>query len=335
MTPNLRVRPKHGQTGLTRRSFGLLAAAPLLANVTAARADTWPSRPIRIEVPFAAGVSPDVVSRMLAEPLGKALGQPVVVDNRAGAAGIIGAEVAARSAPDGYTLFMAVNSIVGINPHVYSKLPYDTFRDFVPVTQVVRVPYVLVTGPNGFADMRDVIARAKARPGSVDYASLGVGSGPHVVMEMFSNMAGIRMTHVPQRASALPEVMAGHVPLLFDPVTTALPLVRGGKLRALAVTSARRLAALPEVPAVAEVLPGYEGDGWQGFYMPAGTPAAVVQRMNRELVTLLARPDIRSRLGELGLEPVGNSIDEFTRITRADFDKWGRIARANGIRTEG
>jgi tripartite-type tricarboxylate transporter receptor subunit TctC len=320
---------------VSRRAFTALAASGLLGAGTARASLPWPSKPLRIVVPFAAGISPDVVSRLLAEPLGKALGQPVVIDNRAGAAGIIGAEVAAKSPPDGYTLFMAVNSIVGINPHVYARLPYDTFRDFAPVTQVVRVPYVLVTGPNGIGSLQDLIARAKARPASVDYGSLGVGSGPHVVMEMFTNMARIRLTHIPYRGNAVPDVMAGQIPLTFDPVTTAVPMVKAGKLRALAVTSPRRVAALPDVPAIAEVLPGYDGDGWQGFYVPAGTPAPIVQRLNTELVAALARPEIRARLLDLGLEPVGNSVEAFTRITRADFDKWGRIAKANNIRAEG
>ncbi|HYF19463.1 MAG TPA: tripartite tricarboxylate transporter substrate binding protein [Ramlibacter sp.] len=323
-------------TTLTRRAFVAGAAASLgAAALPIARADSWPAKPLRIVVPFAAGVSPDVVSRLLAEPLSRSLGQPVMIDNRAGAAGIIGAEAAAKSPPDGYTLFMAVNSIVGINPHVYAKLPYDTFRDFMPVTQVVRVPYVLVTGPGGFASLQDLVTRAKAQPGAVNYGSLGVGSGPHVVMEMFTNMAGIRLTHVPYRGNSVPDVMAGHMALTFDPVTTAVPMVKAGKLKALAVTSPRRSPALPGVPAIAEVLPGYDGDGWQGFYLPAGTPPAVGQRLNRKLVVILQRPEVRARLVDLGLEPVGNSVEEFGRVTRADFDKWGRIAKANGIRAEG
>jgi tripartite-type tricarboxylate transporter receptor subunit TctC len=286
-------------------------------------------------VPFAAGVSPDVVSRILAEPLGRALGQPLIIDNRAGAAGIIGAEVAARSPGDGYTLFMTVNSIMGINPAVYTKLPYDVNKDFVPVTQVARVPYLLITGMNQpDATLASVIARSKAKPNSIEYGSLGVGSGPHVVMEMMNNMAGIKMVHVAYKASPVQDVIAGQVPLAFDPATTAIPLVKGGKVRALAITSPKRSPAMPDVPTVAETLPGYDGDGWQGFYMPAGTPKEIVARMNTEIVKVLRLPDVQQRLVDLGLQPVGSSIEDFSRITRDEYDKWAKIAKANNIRVD-
>jgi tripartite-type tricarboxylate transporter receptor subunit TctC len=306
-----------------------LAAPPLLAQ------GKWPDRPIKVIVPFAAGVSPDVVTRIVSEPLSRALGQPVVIDNRAGAAGIIGAELAAKSPGDGYTLFMTVNSIMGINPNVYTKLPYDTFRDFAPVTQVALVPYVLVTGPNQpDATLKDLIARAKAKPGSVDYGSLGIGSGPHVVMEMMNNMAGIQMVHVPYKGSPLADVMAGQMPLAFEPATTAIPLVKSGKLRALAVTSRKRSAALPDVPAVAELLPGYDGDGWQGFYVPAATPKDIVARFNTEIVKVLKQPDVQRRLIDLGLQPVGSTIDEFAKVSRDEYAKWGKIAKSNNIRID-
>lgn len=295
----------------------------------------WPDKPIRLIVPFAAGVSPDVVSRIIAEPLARVLGQPIVVDNRAGAAGIIGAEAAARSPGDGYTLFMTVNSIMGINPSVYARLPYDPIKDFLPVTQVARVPYVLIAGNNQpHKSLKDLLAHARDKPGTIDYGSLGVGSGPHLVMEMMNNMAGVKMVHIPYKGSPLPDVMAGQVPLAFEPATTAIPLVKMGRVRALAITSARRNAALPEVPTVAEVLPGYEGDGWQGFYMPAGTPKDIVARMNAEIAKILKQADVQQKLVELGLQPVGNSIDEFERISRGELDKWGKLARANNIRVD-
>lgn len=306
-----------------------LAAPPLMAQ------GKWPDRSIKIIVPFAAGVSPDVVTRIVSEPLSRALGQPVVIDNRAGAAGIIGAEIAAKSPGDGYTLFMTVNSIMGINPNVYTRLPYDTFRDFAPVTQVALVPYVLVTGPNQpDATLKDLIARAKAKPGSVDYGSLGIGSGPHVVMEMMNNMAGIQMVHVPYKGSPLADVMAGQMPLAFEPATTAIPLVKSGKLRALAITSRKRSAALPDVPAVAELLPGYDGDGWQGFYVPAATPKDIVARFNTEIVKVLKQADVQRRLIDLGLQPVGSTIDEFAKVSRDEYAKWGKIAKSNNIRID-
>ena len=315
-----------GRLGVTALA---LATPPVLAQ------GPWPQKPIHIVVPFAAGVSPDVVTRIISEPLGRALGQPVVIDNRAGAAGIIGAEVAAKSPADGYTLFMTVNSIMGINPNVYVKLPYDTFRDFAPVTQVALVPYVLITGPNQpDKSLKDLLARAKAKPESVDYGSLGVGSGPHVVMEMMCNMAGIQMMHEPYKGSPLADVMAGQMPLAFEPATTAVPLIRSGKLRALAVTSKQRSPSLPDVPAVAELLPGYDGDGWQGFYVPVGTPPDIIARYNTEIVKVLRVPEVQRKLVELGLQPVGNSVEEFAKLSRQEFDKWGKIAKANNIRID-
>ncbi|RZI64637.1 MAG: tripartite tricarboxylate transporter substrate binding protein [Variovorax sp.] len=208
-------------------------------------------------------------------------------------------------------------------------------RDFAPVTQVALVPYVLITGPNQpDASLRDLIARAKAKPGSVDYGSLGIGSGPHVVMEMMNNMAGIQMVHIPYKGSPLADVMAGQMPLAFEPATTAIPLVKSGKLRALAITSKKRSAALPDVPAVAELLPGYDGDGWQGFYVPAATPKDIVQRFNTEIVKVLNQPDVQRKLVDLGLQPVGSTIDAFAKVSRDEYAKWGKIAKANNIRIE-
>lgn len=321
----------------TRRiALSAFALALMHASLPAfSQSSKWPEKPIKLIVPFAAGVSPDVVSRILAEPLGRALGQPVVIDNRAGAAGIIGAEAAARSPGDGYTLFMSVNSIMGINPSVYAKLPYDPIKDFVPVTQVARVPYILISGnsqPN--KSLQSLLTAAKANPGGIEYGSLGVGSGPHLVMEMMNNMAGVKMVHIPYKASPLSDVLAGQVPLAFEPATTAIPLVKTGKLQGLAITSTKRNPALPDVPTVAEVLPGYEGDGWQGIYMPAGTPKEVVARMNVEIAKILKQPDVQQKLMDLGLQPVGNSVEEFERISRSELDKWSKLAKANNIRIE-
>jgi tripartite-type tricarboxylate transporter receptor subunit TctC len=325
----------HTSSGISRRHVLATLGAATFAASGGARAQGWPNKPIKIIVPFAAGVSPDVVTRMVSDQLGRALGQPVIVDNRAGAAGIIGAEAAARSLPDGYTLFMTVNSIMGINPVVYAKLPYDPIKDFIPVTQVARVPYVLVAGPNQpWASLKDLLAAARAKPNAIDYASLGVGSGPHLVMEMMNNMAGVRMTHIPYKGSPTPDVMAGQVPMTFDPATTAVPLAKSGKVKALAVTSQKRIAALPDVPTVAELLPGYDGDGWQGFYVPAGTPRDIVARYNAELVKILKTPELQKKLMDLGLQPVGNSVEEFAAISKNEFEKWGKIAKANNIRVD-
>jgi tripartite-type tricarboxylate transporter receptor subunit TctC len=327
----------HQRPLLRRRSvvaaLGAAALAPASGIVRAQ--GQWPNKPLRILVPFAAGISPDIVARMIADPLSRALGQPVIVENKAGASGMIGAEAAARSPADGYTVFMTVESLVGVLPHVYSKLPYDHFRDFMPVTQVVSVPYYLVTATQQpFRDVRDVIARAKQKPGAMDFGTLGVGSGAHVRMAMFNNMAGTFMTHIPYKTSPMPDLIAGMLTVVFEPATTALPLIRGGKLRALAVTSARRQPAMPEVPTVAETLPGYVADGWQAFVVPTGTPREVVQRLNTETRKILASPDIVARLAELGLLPMGSTPEAFATAMRQEYDKWGKIARDNQIHVE-
>lgn len=319
-----------------RQMLAAFAAVALTGAAPLAQAqDKWPSKPIRFVVPFAAGVSPDVVARIISEPLSRALGQPVVVDNRAGAAGIIGADIASKSAPDGYTLFMTVNSIMGVNPNVYTKLPYDTFRDFTPVTQVAIVPYVLITGPKQpYNSLSELIDKAKAHPKAIEYGSLGVGSGPHVVMEMMNNMAKIQMMHVPYKGSPLQDVLAGQVPLAFETATTAVPLIKTGKAKALAITSPKRSHVLPDVPAVAELLPGYDGDGWQGIYAPAKTPKAIVDRYNLEIAKILKNPEIQKKLDDLGLIAVGSSVEAFSQVSRAEYDKWGKIAKANHIRVE-
>jgi tripartite-type tricarboxylate transporter receptor subunit TctC len=322
-------------TQVRRRSVLAALAAGALTPWGVRAQGQWPNRPIRILVPFAAGISPDIVARMVGEPLSRALGQPVIVENRAGAAGMIGAEAAAKSPGDGYTIFMTVESLVGVIPHVYSKLPYDHFRDFAPVTQVVSVPYYLVTAPHQpFRTVKDVIARAKAKPGAMDFGTLGVGSGAHVRMAMFNNMAGTYMTHIPYRSSPMPDLMSGQLTVVFEPATTAIPLIKGGKLRALAVTSLRPQPALPDVPPVAATLPGYTADGWQGFVVPSSTPREIAQRINAETVKVLKSPEIIARLAHYGLLPMGNSIDSFAVAMRQEYEKWGKIARDNQIRVE-
>jgi tripartite-type tricarboxylate transporter receptor subunit TctC len=325
----------NGRHDPVRRRIAAGIAAGSLVPAVAWTQNPWPNKPIRILVPFAPGISPDIVARMVAEPMAQALGQSVIVENKAGAAGMIGAEAAARSAGDGYTIFMTVESLVGVLPHVHTKLPYDHFRDFSPVTQVVSVPYYLVAASHqAFRSIREVIAQAKSKPGAMDFGTLGVGSGAHVRMVMFNNMAGIHMTHIPYRASPMPDLMSGLLAVVFEPATTALPLIRDGRLRALAVSSLRRQSALPDVPTVAETLPGYSADGWQALVVPSSTPREIAQRLNTEVVKILHSPDIVARLAHLGLVPMGNSIDSFATSMRQEHEKWGKIARDNQIRVE-
>lgn len=313
----------------------LIASGATVLTPAALAQSAWPSKPIRIIVPFAAGVSPDIVARIVGEPLSRALGQPIVIDNRAGASGMIGAELAAKSPADGYTIFLTVESIVGVLPHIYSKQSYNHFRDFTSLTKIVTVPYYLVTNPNRpYQTVKDLLEDAKKRPGAIDYGSLGIGSGGHVRMEMLNNMAGTRMAHIPYKGSPMADLMAGQLSVAFEPATTAIPLIRSGKLRALAVTSTVREPALPEVPPAADSVPGFSADGWQGFVVPAGTPPAITARLNAEIAKVLALSDVQNRLRDLGLHPVGNSVADFSANMKAEFDKWGKVARDNDIRVE-
>ena len=309
----------------------VLFALPLSATAQA----SWPTKPVHIIVPFISGTSSDIIARMLSAPLSEALGQPVLVENKVGAAGIIGAQAAARSPADGYTLFLSVHSIMAINPHIYKKLPYDPLKDFVAVTQVVRVPFVLVTAPTQrFNSLNDVLVEAKAKPGSVDFGSIGVGSGPHVAMAMLNNMADIQMTHVPYKGTPLSDVLGGQIPLSFQPSTMVMPLIKAGQLRALGVTSEKRVQSLPSVPAISEVLPGYDADGWQGFYVPTGTPPAVVTQLNAVLVKILNSPDIDARLRGYALEPAAGTPEQLDRVTRTDFARWGKVVEDSNIQAE-
>lgn len=322
---------------LTGRSLLLAAGATALLafGSSAAGQAPWPNKPITLIVPFAAGSSPDVVGRIVAERLGQALGQPVVVDNRAGASGIIGAEVAAKRPADGYTLFLTVESIVGVLPHIYRKPRYDPFRDFTPVTQIVMGPYYLVTAPEQpFQTLQDLLAYAKAKPDAVTYGTLGVGSGAHMRMVMLSSMAGVSMLHVPYKSSPISDVMTREVAVAFEPATTAIPLVKTGKLRALAVTSGKRQPALPNVPTVAEAVPNFSNDGWMALVAPAGTPQPIIERVNAEAVKILKSSDVTARIAELGLQTVGNSVAECTAVMQSEFEKWGKIARQYDIHVD-
>ncbi len=299
-----------------------------------AQAQGWPARPVRVVVPFPAGSSPDVTLRMVSPRLAEALGQPVVVENRGGAAGIIGAEIVSRAAPDGYTLLYPVNSVICANQHLYSKLPYDPIKGFVPVTMTVNFGYVLLARTTfPVNDLRSLIALARAEPGKLNFGSAGLGAGNHVVMEMLLEMTGTKMVHIPNHDSAV-SVASGASDISMVPSTTAIPLVRGGRTRAFGVTLPTRLAALPDVPAIGEIVPGYAADAWHGFLAPAGTPTAVVERIAVEVGQILRLPEVAQRLRDIGLEPVGDTPAHFAATVRADHDKWGKAIRAAGIRLD-
>jgi tripartite-type tricarboxylate transporter receptor subunit TctC len=322
---------------MTRRlALLLLLAMPVVPSIALAQA--WPSKPIKWVVPFAPGGTTDILARTVGEKLGAALGQPVIVENRPGAGGGVGAEFVAKSPPDGYTLVGGTISTHAINASLYKSLPYDPVRDFVPITLIARLPNLLVVNPNVPAkNVAELVALMKANPGKYTFASSGNGTSQHLSGELFKSIAGVDMQHVPYKGSppALQDVVGGQVTMTFDNITTALPLAKAGNLRALAVTTAQRSAVAPEIPTMAEAgLAGYEIGSWQGVFAPAGTPPEIVRRLNTEIVRILKSPEIRDKLTALGAEPVGNTVDEFSAMVKSEVVKWGDVVKRSGARVD-
>lgn len=329
-----------------RRHF-LIGSA--LAITTLARPGTlwaqgaWPSKPVRIVVPFAPGGTTDILARVLAPELGKVFGQSFIVDNRAGAGGNIGADLVAKSPADGHTLLMGTVGTHGINTSLYSRLPYDPQKDFAPITLVAGVPNVMVMNTQraqqlGIASVADFVRHAKANPGRLNMASSGNGTSIHLAGELFKSRTGIFMTHIPYRGSgpAIKDLLSGEVDVMFDNLPSAMPHIQSGALRAFAVTSAVRSAALPDLPTVAEAgaLPGFEASSWFGLLAPAGTPADVVSRLQQETAKALALPAIKERLLALGANPGGNTPAEFSRQIDAEITKWAGVVKASGARVD-
>lgn len=316
-----------------------VAAFIALAGVVAPPvcSQNYPARPVRIVVPNAPGSSPDIVARLIAQPLSQRLGQQVVAENRAGAGTMIGGELVAKSPPDGYTLLMGVATLA-INPATYKKVPYDASRDFAPITQVVSVPGVLAAHPSLPArSVKELIALARARPGDIAFASGGQGSYSHLSTELFASMAGIRMLHVPYKGSGpgVIDLLAGHVSVMTSNILSAIPHLRAGRLRALGITSAGRAASAPDVPTIAEAgLPGYESVQWSGLLAPAATPREIIARLHQETGAVLRSPEMKVRLATDGAERVAGSPEEFAAYIRAETIKWAKVAKAAGIRPE-
>ncbi len=319
---------------MTKRLAALLA----LALAAPAFAQTYPSKPIRILIAQAPGSATDVISRVVGQRLSEQLGQPVVIEARPGAGGALGTEAAARSAPDGYTLFMANNSTHGSNPALYAKLPYDPVRDFQPISFVGSVPYVLVVHPSlPVKTVREFIALVKSKPGQLNYASAGNGSTHQFCAELLKNMAGIDLVHVPYKGSGpgVAAVLANEVAMMFSNVADIGAQIKAGKVKPLAVTSAKRAESLPDVPTLQEAgLAGFEINSWFGMLVPAGTPAPVVSRLNAEMRKTLARDDVKGTLGAQGLAVRASSPEEFAAYIRSEIARFSRIARAAGIRAE-
>ena len=323
------------------RCTRLLLAAPVLFAAMLPQAlaqDNYPNRPMRIIVPSAPGGSSDIGARLIAQRLSERWGRSVVVENRAGAGTIIGNDIVAKAPPDGYTLLMAPGALATI-PSTYKKVPYDAVRDFAPITQTLFVPNLIVVHPSLPAkSVKELIALAKARPGEIFYASAGHGTQPHLTMELFLMMAGIRMIHVPYKGGApgITDLVGGQVAVMTtSSLSLLIPQVRAGRLRALGVTSATRNPALPEVPTVIEAgLPGYESVQWSGLLAPAGTPREIISKLHKEAVAILRTPEARERLRGDGSEVVASAPDEFAAFIQAEIVKWARVVKAAGIQPE-
>ncbi len=315
----------------------ILLAAGMLASPAVALAQQYPSRPVRLVVPFPPGGPTDIVGRTIAQQLQERWGQPVVVENRPGAGAIIGMDAVAKAAPDGYTLLLGSNSLA-LNKSLYSKLPFELERDFAPVILITRIPNVLVVHPSVPATtVAELIALAKAKPGQLNFASVGTGTGPHLFAELFISQAGIQLVHIPYKgtAPAVSDLLAGQVQMLFDSLATALPNIRAGKLRALGVTSASRAQAARELPTLAEAgVSGYEATGWFAIAVTGGTPADIIARLNADLGRALDTAAVRDRLERLGGEVVGGTPEQFAAFIRAEMSKWDKVIRGAGIKAD-
>jgi tripartite-type tricarboxylate transporter receptor subunit TctC len=298
---------------------------------------SYPNKAIRMIVPFAPGGSNDIMGRLVAAKLTESMGQQVVVDNRPGASGIVGTDLAAKAAPDGYTV-LVMSLTFTVNPSIRSKLPYDTEKDLVPVTLIASAPLILVVHPSlPVKSVKEFIAYAKANPGKLNFGSGGPGSTPHLAGEMLKTMAGLEMIHVPYKGGgpALADLVGGQIQLMLENIPSTLPFVKSGKLRVLAVTSKKRSPTVPDVPTLDEAaLKGYELTGWNGLFVPRGTPRAIVNQLHAETVKALAAPDLKERLAAMSAEPGGESPEKFAVFVKAEIRKWAKIAKEAGLKVE-
>lgn len=315
-----------------------LVAALLAVPAGAALAQAYPVKPVRMVVPFPAGGATDIVGRLIAQKLAEAWGHQVIVDNRGGAGGTIGSDVAAKSAPDGYTILVGTSSTHAIAPSLYSKLAYDPVRDFAPVTLVASATILLAVHPSVPAkNVRELIALGKRQPNALSFASSGNGGVSHLVGEQFKSMGGIQMLHVPYKGDtpALVDLVGGQVSLMFGTAVSFLPYVKSGKLNALAVTNPKRSPIVPEVPTVAESgLPGFEALQWFGIFAPSGTSKEIIAKLNADIVKILRLPDVRERMSGLGADVVANSPEQFAAFQKADTAKWAKVVKASGAKIE-
>ncbi|MBM3373190.1 MAG: tripartite tricarboxylate transporter substrate binding protein [Betaproteobacteria bacterium] len=312
----------------------LIAASLIAAPAVQAAESGYPNRPVRVIVPFSPGGATDIVARLVAQKLGEIWGQTAVVDNRAGAGGNIGGDIAAKSPPDGYTLFFTSGSIVTANQHMYAKMPFNPEKDFIGITNVASGPQAIVVNPSSTAKtVKDLIDIAKAKPRAMTFGSAGIGTQTHLAAENFIHAAGIEVTHIPYKGEgpALTDLVGGQIQFVTPNLSAAINQVNAGKLRALAVTSRERSPQLPNVPAVAETLPGFENLGWFGFMVPTGTPRAVVAKLHADIIKALQSPDLRKRVTEIGMVTVGNTQEEFARELKSESARWAKIIKERGL----
>ena len=318
---------------MLKEVFAGIAAILIAAS---ASAQQYPSKPVRFVVPYAAGGATDLIARVIGERLAAGLGQPFVIENRPGAATLLGAQIVAKAEPDGYTLLMATSTTLAINASLYKSLPYDPVKDFAPISLAIQHPFVLLVDPKLPAhSVKELVALAKAKPGQLAYASGGSGSFPHLAMAMFQSMTGIDVIHVPYKGSApaLTDLMGGQVAMIFD--NTALNYVKSGKIRALAVTTKDRLSVMPDVPTLQEAgVPGYELAAWQGVIAPAGTARPIVERLNAEIVKLLHEPDTQKRLTGDGGQIITSTPDQFAAYIKSEIGRFAKIVRDSGAKVE-
>jgi tripartite-type tricarboxylate transporter receptor subunit TctC len=322
-----------------RRFFTIILAASLtLCSSLSFAAETYPSKSPQIIVSFAPGGGVDSVARIVAAKLTESLGQPVLVDNRPGASGMIGTDVAAKAPPDGYTLLLGTQTVLVVAPILYGKTAFDPLKLFSPVTLIGSTPLILVTNLAVPAkSVTELIALAKAKPGEFNFGSGGVGTTPHMAGELFNSMAGIKVVHVAYKgeAPALTDIMGGHLHMMFSNVSAALPYVKAGKLRGLAVSSMERLAAAPGIPTVAESgVPGFEAQTWFGLLAPAGTPSEIVKRLNADVLKALTKPDVKDKLASLGLTIAGSAPEQFSAYIKSEYTKWAKVIKDAGIKME-
>ena len=317
--------------------FPGLLAVPLMCVAGTACAQTYPAKAVRLVVPFLAGGSTDIVGRTVAQKLNEMWGQPVVVDNRPGGGTTIGTEAVARAAPDGYTLLVTPAPFT-INPSLLAKIPSDALNDFAPITLINTTPLVMVVHPGVPAKtVKELIALAKAKPGKLNFGSSGTGGSNHLAGELFDAMAGVKMVHIPYKgnAGALTDIVGGHLDVVYNGVTSAIALIRGGKLRVLAVTSLKRTAALPEVPTLDETgLKGFEAVAWNGLTAPAKTPRDVILKINADVIKIINSPELKERLKAEGSDPVGNSPEQFAAFLRSEVAKWAKVIKVAGVKPE-